>query len=121
MGAFSDVMNQHGVKAEALLKQSNKMEALDDTDNDLYAKRAAKRATAADGGYEKAGIAKPRSGRGISDKHLAAAVAGTPVPRKARAKLARAFNALIKETGKPAVATAVLFGTPNMKKKDAAG
>jgi len=119
MGAFSDAMNQHGVKPEAVLKQSNKMEALQEDDVTLYQKRAAKRLGAVEGTYEKAGIAKPRSGRGVTEKHLAAAVAGTPVPRKARAKLARAFNAILKEGGKPAVETTVLFGMPNMKKKDA--
>lgn len=118
MGAFSDALNQHGIKPEALLKQSNKMEALLPEDNDLYAKRAAKRLGAVEGTYEKAGIAKPRSGRGVTEKHLTAAVAGSPVPRKARTKLARAFNALLKEGGKPAVETKVLFGTPNMKKKE---
>ena len=119
MGALSDALNQYGIKPEAILKQSKKMEICQEEDVILYKKRAAKRLTPADGTYEKAGIGKPRSGRAISEKHLAAAVAGTPVPQKARTKLARAINALLKEGGKPAVDTKVLFGTPNMTKKPA--
>jgi hypothetical protein len=119
MGALSDLLNQYGIKPEAVAAASLKLEALQPEDQDLYAKRAAKRLLPPDGGYEKAGIAKPRSGRPVSVKNLAAAVAGNKVPRKARGKVTRAVNALLKEAGKPAVTGQVLFGLPNMKKKDA--
>lgn len=109
MGAFADVLKQHGIATPQLVAKSNEVEALQDEDLALVAKRAEKRAKTPDQGYDKLGIAKPRTGRGVTKLQVEAALADKPIPRRARAKALRAVNAMLKAKGKDAVDIKTLF------------
>lgn len=111
MGALTDALNQHGIKPDAVTATSNKLETHTEESYALLQKRRVKRSAQPDVTYDKAGIAKPgASGRGITPLQLQAALADKPIPRKVRAKVVAAVNALLKEKGKPAVDTKALFG-----------
>ena len=53
---------------------------------------------------------KPKSGRGVTEKHLAAALAGKALPKKVRGKFLRAANALLEKKKEPAATMQDLFG-----------
>lgn len=62
-----------------------------------------------------AGVAKPKLGRGVSEKQWADAMADRPVSRRGRAKMFRAVNAILAKKGAGEVTYRQLFG--NVKTK----
>jgi sulfur carrier protein ThiS len=109
MGAFADLLKQHNISSPQLVAKSNEVEALQPEDFVLKTKRADKRSNTPDQTYEKLGVAKPRTGRGITAKQVAAASEDKPIPRRARAKALRAINAMLKAKGKDAVDVKAAF------------
>ncbi|WP_224361813.1 hypothetical protein [Hyalangium versicolor] len=112
MGSFQQFLNDKQIDTKALTRLSAQLEAHSEEDAGLVHKRWAKRHdkdTQAKS-YAELGIAKPRSGRGVSAQQLRAALADQPLPPRVRGKIVRAVNAVLaKEGGKP-VTHATLFG-----------
>jgi hypothetical protein len=114
MGAFADFINQHKITADALVKASAKAEEASEKDLELLSKRAEKRAKQADVTYDKAGLAKPKSGRGVSALLVGKALEGKALPKRVRGKLVRAVNAVLGGKGEAAT-TAKLFAKEGVK------
>jgi hypothetical protein len=108
MAPLAQVLQSNGIRPKALLRVSQQLEAATDEDAKLLAARAAKREKK-DGSYADAGIAKPHSGRGVSERSLAAALAGQAVPQRVRGKLLRAVNHVLASKKKSAVDSRALF------------
>ena len=114
MGVFSEFIASNKITPEALVKASAKAEARSEADEALRLKRAEKRAKQADVTYEKAGIAKPKLGRGLSSLLVDKAIADKKLPKRVRGKLVRAVNAAL--GGKGEAATVIkLFGKGGVK------
>ncbi|HEX8536582.1 MAG TPA: hypothetical protein VF664_03905, partial [Cystobacter sp.] len=60
--------------------------------------------------YAELGIGKPKSGRGVSEQQVHAALEDKPLPPKVRGKLVRAVNAVLSKKGGSAVTFQALFG-----------
>jgi hypothetical protein len=117
MGAFRELIESKGLTAEALLRASAWVEARDPANRALDVARQRKRALGTTGSYAEAGIAKPRSGRGVGQLNLDKALSDQPVPPAVRGKLVRAFNALIVKKGGEAVDVRAIFGDVPSKRK----
>ena len=109
MSNLSDLLNEHGLEAEALAAQSAAIEVLSNEDRARHGKRAAARR--AKKSYEDAEAPKPeRFRRGVSVRILKQAVDGVPVPRMSRKKILRAMNSLLAAQKKDAVELSAAFG-----------
>jgi hypothetical protein len=110
MSTFRDVLSEHGISAESLVRVSRQLEALGLDGRALRQRRWKKRKHEADTSYAAANLAKPSSGRGISAQQMQAALSGQPLPPRVRGKLVRAVNALLVKRGAPALEAGALFG-----------
>ncbi len=86
---LQDLLDSRNLTIDKVLRRSARLEAHDEADLELVDRRAAHRAEKQNGNYAAAGIAKPKSGRGLTRGQLASAVAGRALPRRVRAKLMR--------------------------------
>ncbi len=112
MGIFQQFLNDKQLDTRAISRVSARIEAHSDGDRLLTHKRWAKRRNKDTQGksYAELGIDKPKSGRGVSEQQLLAALADRPLPPKVRGKIVRAVNALLTRKGGEPVAPAALFG-----------
>jgi hypothetical protein len=109
VASLAELIARHGFTPEAILRVSRKLERSTPEDVDLLLRRAAKRRLEPDQSYERAEIPKPtRSGRGVGLQALRQLLRGGTVPRKARAKVVRALNALLATKGAPALEVGAL-------------
>ena len=112
MGSFQQFLNDKQIDTKAITRLSAQLEAHSEADVALVRKRWAKRRDKDTQGksYTELGIAKPRSGRGVSEQQLRAAIAEQPLPPRVRGKIVRAVNALLGKKGGESVTHATLFG-----------
>ncbi|MET0405528.1 MAG: hypothetical protein ABW123_24130 [Cystobacter sp.] len=112
MGTFKQFLEGQGLEARTLVRLSSQLEARGDEDRTLAKKRSDKRRDKETQGkpYADLGLGKPRSGRGVSARQVAAALADQPLPPKVRGKLVRAVNAGVGKKGGAAVTFQALFG-----------
>ena len=107
MSKLSDYLKKHKIDSRRVLSASKPLEALQPEDRVIRLARIA-----AKGGDEKAketAAKKRRSGRKVSRPTLARALAGQPVTRRARARIVRAVNAVLKNKTKGEAKAADLF------------
>ncbi len=112
MGTFQDFVKSKGISAEELVTVSKRIEKHDAAARALLLKRMHTRSVKGAPGktYAELEIGKPEnSGRGVTRKHIDAAVADHAITRKNRSKILRAVNALLKKKGESAVASDALF------------
>ncbi|MFN0063940.1 MAG: hypothetical protein ACKVPX_15645 [Myxococcaceae bacterium] len=114
MGTFKSFIEAQKLSVDAIAQTSSRLEASSGEGRALATKRHAKRRTEAQKSYADAGLAKPPTGRGISARHVQAAIADEPLPRKVRTKLVRAVAELAKKKGGE-VTHALLFGEIKVK------
>lgn len=107
MGRFAEILKEHGVSPAKLAAASTRLESYAEADLALRTKRESKRRAKPEAKYAAEGIAKPKSGRGISLKQIAAASADKPLSRPTRAKAVRALNHLL--NGKAKLEAHALF------------
>jgi hypothetical protein len=109
MSSLSAYLESKNIKPESLRRVSERLEARTDADRALASARAARKA---EKDKKEAGppIAKPKSGRGVTEKQLATALAGKPVTRRTRSKMLRAATALAEKAKEPAPTMKGLFG-----------
>jgi len=109
---FSTFLKDNKIDPRRLLVVSKRIERLGPADRRIkLEKRSAKTAGAApapaDG--EKTAPAKPKSGRPVTPRLVAAASGGKPVPGPAKTRLLRAVNRVLEQKKKPAVDLRALF------------
>ena len=112
MSKFAEYVQTKGLTAEKIFYSSARLERHRVEDRKLRVQRRKLRRSgqgAKSEGYAEAGLAKPRSGRGVSRQRIDAALAGQPLPSMVRAKLVRAVAAMVGHLG-GAPTFAELFG-----------
>ena len=116
MGTFQTFLTEKSITPKQIAITSKRIETFDEEARGHMQKRWSKRKVkeTADKKYAELDIKKPtQHGRGISEKQIAAAAKDTAVPRKARAKILKAVNAILTKKGQAAVDTKALFeGAP---------
>jgi hypothetical protein len=114
---LSDYLKENGLKPEDVVARSKALETLNTKDRALRIKRNAARA--AKKTYQEVEAAKPASlGRGITMRTMKTALAGQPITRLNRKKIARAVSSLMKSAKKDEVEWRKLFNdSPSRKGK----
>jgi hypothetical protein len=103
---FSTFLTTNNLNRDRLLAVSHKLETLQRSDRDL--KRARQNAKSAEGGEKKA-IAKPRSGRPVTERAFNAALAGGAISGPTKQRILRAVNYLLEQKKKDKVDLRALF------------
>ena len=117
MSSLGTFLESKKIKPEALRWTSIRLEARGAEDLVLAGKRAERRQAKKEGSKEVGEpIAKPKSGRGLTKKQLATALAGRPITRLARSKALRAVTALLEKAKEPAPTMKDLFGEEKVMK-----
>lgn len=122
MGTFKQFLDEKQLEPETLVRLSRQLEAQAEEDRKLAQKRFEKRRDKENQGkkYEELGIGKPKSGRGVSEQQVGAALEDQPLPPKVRGKLVRAVNAVLTKKGAGPVDSKALFGEVPARKGAAA-
>lgn len=116
MTMLSDFLNEKQIKPEDVVKQSHAMEKRHIKDRESNMKRANARANKKP--YAELNLEKSKPlGRGVSTLALNRAIAGTPMPRLVRKKIARAVNAVLQVKKQEAVEWRKLFGDVKSQKQ----
>jgi hypothetical protein len=110
MSQFATYVQEKNLSVDQIFYSSARIERHRVEDRDLRVRREALRRQGQGSAYADAGIAKPRSGRGVSRQRIAAALAGEPMAPRVRAKLARAVAALVNRRGVETPDVRQLFG-----------
>ena len=106
MSALQSFLESKGLKTEALYWASQRLENHDEESLVKALARATHKAKKKEGALPE----KTKSGRGLSEKHLAAALAGKALPKKVRGKFLRAANVLLEKKKDPPATMQDLFG-----------
>jgi len=115
MGVFSDFVKEKKLPDVQLIGVSGHQERLTPADRELLQKRRAARK--AEKKYAEENIAKPKSGRGLSQQALNKAHADQPLPRKIRSKIAAAVNTILERRGQEKAKTEQIFGKIGVAKR----
>ena len=99
MSQFASYVQEMNLSVDKIFYCSARIERHRVEDRNLRVRREALRRQGQGNGYGDAGVAKPRSGRGVSRQRIEAALAGHPLAPRVRAKLTRAVAALVTRTG----------------------
>jgi len=112
MGTFKQFLDEQKLEPRTLVRLSSQLEARSETDRELSKQRSDKRRDKEQQNkpYAELGIAKPRSGRGVSEQQVSAALADEPLSPKVRGKLVRAVSAAVGKKGGAEVTFQSLFG-----------
>jgi hypothetical protein len=113
MSALGTFLESKKIKPEALRYMSARLEARSAADHALVAARRERKAMEKPTGEP---IAKPKTGAGLTKKQLAAALAGQPISRLARAKALRSATAILEKAKQPAPTLKDLFGEDKARK-----
>jgi hypothetical protein len=103
---FSTFLTENQLHGSRLLAVSHKLETLTRADRDL--KHARRKAKGAEGG-EKKEIAKPRSGRPVTQRALDAALTGGALSGPTKQRILRAVNYLLEQKKKDKVELRSIF------------
>jgi hypothetical protein len=109
---FAKFLQDNGIDARRVISASRLIERLQPEDRGLrLQKRLAKQEDSKLGDEEKAALKakKPRTGRPVTPRLVAAANTGKPVTGPAKTRLLRAVNRILEQKKKPAVDLRALF------------
>jgi hypothetical protein len=110
MSKFSDFLEKNNIDTRQLVSTSRKLERLRPEDRKIrMAKKRVKTGDAKDHDKELA-QKKPRSGRHVTHPTLRAAMQGERLTRKARGRITRAVNEILKKKNKGEAQPSDLFG-----------
>ena len=98
-------LNQNKLNTNRLLAVSHSLETLRKEDRVIKLQRRAGKAE----GAEKKEVAKPRSGRAVTPRALASALAGTAISGPTKQRILRAVNYLLEQKKKDKVELKTLF------------
>lgn len=102
---FQSFLDEHKLNTKRLLAVSHALESLQREDRD---KKHARRQNKVEGADKKE-VAKPRSGRAITPRALAAALSGGTLSGPTKSRILRAVNALLEAKKKDKVELKTLF------------
>jgi len=103
---LQNFLTENKINGKRLLAVSHSLETLQRSDRDL--KLARRKNKSAEGG-EKKEVAKPRSGRAVTDRALAAALSGKTISGPTKQRILRAVNYLLEQKKKDKVELKTLF------------
>lgn len=98
-------LTENKLNTQRLLAVSHNLETLTKADRDLKAARSAGKKE----GAEKKEVAKPRSGRPVTDRALNAALGGGTISGPTKQRILRAVNYLLEQKKKDKVDLKTLF------------
>jgi hypothetical protein len=98
MSKLGDFLKKHKVDPRRVVAVSRRLEALQPEDRVI--RMARQRAKGGDDGAKELASKKPRSGRPVSKPALDRALVGKTLPRRARARVLRAVNAVLAHKSK---------------------
>jgi hypothetical protein len=104
---FADFLKQKKLDARRVLLASHKLETLQVEDRGIKLNK--RRAKKAEGGDAKKEDRKPRSGRPVTDRALAAALSGKPVSGPTKQRILRAVNHILEQKKAEKVELKTLF------------
>ncbi|MCU1277935.1 MAG: hypothetical protein JWM53_1481 [bacterium] len=110
MSQFAEYVQVKNLTVDSIFYCSARIEGHRVEDRKLRLGREQLRRKGSGSDYAGAGLPKPRSGRGLSRKRIAAAIAGQPLAPRVRAKLRRAVAALVERSGGEPPDLTQLFG-----------
>jgi hypothetical protein len=110
MNQFAEYVHAKNLTVDKIFYSSARLERHRVGDRKLRVRREELRRSGKGSSYAEAGVAKPRSGRGVSRQRIEAALAGQPLTSTVRAKLTRAVAALAGQSGGELPTSAQLFG-----------
>lgn len=116
MSTLKTFLDEKKITPKHIAVTSNRLEAFNPGDDLLLSKRKAKRINEPDKKYAELNLAKPQSGRGVSEKAVGIALAGKPVTRKTRAKILKAVNTILTTKKQAAVEMKALFEGAEVRK-----
>jgi hypothetical protein len=107
---FADFLKENKIDGRRVLSSSRQLESLRVEDRKVYlAKRRAKGDDSSSGDEKKTDQPKPRSGRPVTDRLLAAASTGGTVSGPAKTRLLRAVNRILEQRKQAAIDLRALF------------
>jgi hypothetical protein len=107
MSKLSDYLKKHKIDARRVIAASKKLEQLQPEDRII--RLARERAKAGDEPSKETAAKKRRSGRAVTKPTMDRAILGKPLTRRARARMVRAVNAVLKLKTKTEAKSADLF------------
>ena len=110
MSKFAEYVQAKNLTVDKIFYSSQRLERHRVEDRKLRVQREELRRSGQGNKYAEAGVAKPRSGRGVSRQRIVAALAGEPLTSTVRAKLTRAVVALAAQSSGEPPTAALLFG-----------
>ena len=123
MGTLKTFIDSKGITPKAISIASRRVEAGGNEARSSQSARTKKRRLSKDKTYAELNLAKPKSDRALSEAQVAGAVSDKPLPKKVRAKVLRAINALLATKKQPAVDMKAIFegaaAKPGKKAKEA--
>lgn len=123
MGTLKTFIDSKGITPKAISIASRRAEAGGNEARSAQSARTKKRRLKMDKPYLELNLLKPKSDRALSESQVASAVSDKPLPKKVRAKVLRAINALLTSKKQAAVDMKAIFeGTtikPGKKIKEA--
>ena len=124
MGTLKTFIDSKGITPKAISLASRRVEAGGNEARSAQSARSKKRRLKMDKPYAELNMPKPKSDRALSESQVTGAVNDKPLPKKVRAKVLRAINALLATKKQPAVDMKALFegvvAKPGKKAKEAA-
>ena len=124
MGTLKTFVDSKGITPKAISLASRRVEAGGNEARSGQSARSKKRRLKMDKPYVELGMLKPKSDRALSESQVAGALSDKPLPKKVRAKVLRAINALLATKKQPAVDMKALFegvaAKPGKKAKEVA-
>lgn len=111
MSKFSDFLKEKKIDGRRVIAASRKLEALRPEDRALKLQRRQAKKSAAAGKENKAGAptTKPRSGRPVTERALAAALGGGTLSGPQKTRILRAVNLLLEQKKQSAADLKALF------------
>jgi hypothetical protein len=103
---LSDYLKKHKIDPRRVVAASRTLEALQPEDRKV---RLARKTANPDDATKQLAAKKRRSGRPVSPPAMARALTGQPLPRRARARIVRAVNAVLAHKSKSEAKAADLF------------
>ena len=109
MGTLKTFIDSKGITPKAIFVASRRVEAGGNEARTAQSARTKKRRLKLDKPYAELNLVKPKSDRPLSDVQISSAVNDKPLPKKVRAKVLRAINALLASKKQPAVDMKAIF------------
>lgn len=107
MSKFADLLKEKKLDPRRVLAASKKLESLQVEDRKIRLAKA--KAKKSEDKKDAKPTEKPRSGRPITPRGMAAALAGNPISGPQKTRLLRAVNAVLEQKKQPVVELKALF------------